>query len=94
MRGLGKRYQCHDNYYDWQSLHLSQLPLFNILFTVLFANVFSFSFACFVVRELCRSGCGQNNYLTHPPPPNPSIAPTVPFFSLPKVLSLIQVTAI
>ena len=28
----------------------------------------SFVFACFVVRNLCRSGCGQNYYLTFPHP--------------------------
>ena len=27
----------------------------------------SFVFACFVVRDLCRSGCGQNYFLTRPP---------------------------
>ena len=45
-----------------------------------------FFFACFVVRDLCRSGCKQNYYLT---PPSPS-----QFFSLPTILSLTQVTVI
>ena len=27
----------------------------------------SFVFACFVVRDLCRSGCGENYYLAPPP---------------------------
>ena len=27
-----------------------------------------FLFACFVVRDLCRSGCRQNYYLIPPPP--------------------------
>ena len=31
------------------------------MFTVFHAYVF---FACFVVRDLCRSGCRQNYYLT------------------------------
>ena len=31
----------------------------------------SFVFACFVVRDLCRSGCGQNYYLPAPPPAPP-----------------------
>ena len=45
----------------------------------------SFVFACFVVRDLCRSGCGENYYL----------APPLYFFlSLPTILSLIRVTVI
>ena len=39
------------------------------MFTVLFAYVVSFFFACFVARDLCRSGCRQNYYLTPPPLP-------------------------
>ena len=46
----------------------------------------SFVFACFVVRDLCRSGCGQNYYLTHPP--------FFFFLSVPTILSLIKVTVI
>ena len=41
------------------------------LFTVLFDYVVVF-FGCFVIRDLCRSGCRQNFanfYLTPPPPP-------------------------
>ena len=38
------------------------------MFTVLFAY-FVF-FACFVARDLCRSGCRQNYYHTPPPPPD------------------------
>ena len=34
--------------------------------------------ACFVDRDLCRSGCRQNYYLTSPPPPPP---PPLLFFS-------------
>ena len=63
--------------------NFSQLPLPNIaLFTVLFTADDGF-FACFLVRDLCRSGC-RHNY--HPRP-----APV--FLSLPSILSLIQVTA-
>ena len=40
--------------------------------------------ACLVVTDLCRSGCRQNYYLT----------PLPPFFSLPTILSLTQVTVI
>ena len=39
-------------------------------------------FACFVVRDLCRSGCRQSYYLI----PHPY------FFSLPTILCLTQVT--
>ena len=39
------------------------------MFTVLPAYVVSF-FACFVVRNLCRSGCRQSYYLTPLHPPN------------------------
>ena len=42
-------------------------------------------FACFVVRDLCRSGCRQNYYLT---------LPHLPIFSLPTILCLTQVTVI
>ena len=45
-----------------------------------------FVFACFVVRDLCRSGCRHNYYLT-PPPPSP-------YFSLPTIPCLTQVTVI
>ena len=31
-----------------------------ILLTVLFGNVAFFLFVCFVIRDLCRSGCRQN----------------------------------
>ena len=44
-----------------------QLPLSNSLFTVLFAYVVFF-FACFVVRDLCRSRW-RKNYILPPPPP-------------------------
>ena len=37
----------------------------------------SFVFGCFVVRDLSRSGCGQNYYLT----------PSILFLSLPTILS-------
>ena len=37
----------------------------------------SFVFSCFVVRDLSRSGCGQNYYLT----------PPILFLSLPTILS-------
>ena len=37
----------------------------------------SFVFGCFVVRDLSRSGCGQNYYLT----------PPILFLSLPTILS-------
>ena len=47
--------------------------------------MFFFPFACFVVEELCRSGFGQNYFLTTSTPP-------YYFLSLPTVLSLIQVT--
>ena len=40
----------------------------------------SFVFACFVVRDLCRSGCGQNYHLT---------LPRYFFWSLPTILSLL-----
>ena len=42
----------------------------------------SFFFACFVVRDLYRSGCRQNYYLT-PPPPSPILPPSlpIPFFN-------------
>ena len=51
---------------------------------------FVFFFACFVVRDLCRSGCRQDFYLT-------SLYPSFPpyfFLSLPTILSLIQMTLI
>ena len=54
------------------------------MFTVLLAYVVVVVFACFVVRDLCSSGCRQNYYLT----------PLPPFFSLPTILSLTQVTVI
>ena len=38
----------------------------------------SFVFACFVVTDLCRSGCIQNYYL--PPPHPPSLPPSLFFF--------------
>ena len=57
------------------------------MFTVLFAYVVFFFFACFVARDLCRSGCRHNYYLTSPPPP-PDL------FSIPTILSLTQVTVI
>ena len=44
------------------------------MFTVLFAYVVSFFFACFVAGDLCRSGCRQNYYLT--PPTLPIFFPT------------------
>ena len=46
------------------------------LFTVLFDYVVVF-FACFVVRDLCRSGCRQNfaNFYLTPPPPLPPPSP-------------------
>ena len=50
----------------------------------------SFFSPWFVVRDLCRSGCKQNYYVT-PPPPTPSL---FLFLALPAVLSLIQVTVI
>ena len=52
------------------------------MFTVLFAYVGVF-FACFVVRDLCKSGWTQNYYLT-----------PLLFSSLPTILSLTQVTVI
>ena len=61
--------------------NFSQLPLANSLFTVLFAYVFFF--ACFVVRDLCRSGCRQNYYLS-----------PLPIFLLSTILCLTQVTVI
>ena len=48
----------------------------NSLFTVLSAYVLFFVFAWFVVRDLCRSGCRQNYYLT----PLPMFFPTHIFF--------------
>ena len=60
-----------------------------LLFTavVLF---FFFIFACFLVRDLCRSGC-RHSY--HPPTsPKPQAPPLC--FSLPTILYLIQVTVI
>ena len=61
------------------------------MFTVLLAYVVfclfvCLFFACFVVRDLCRSGCRQNYYLTTPHP--------LLIFSLPTILSLTQVTVI
>ena len=61
------------------------------MFTALFAYVvvvFFFVLACFVVRDLCTSGCRQNYYR----PPPPSLPPI--FLSLPTILSLIQLTVI
>ena len=64
--------------------NFSQLPLSNILFTVLFAYVLFFVFlACLVVRDLCRSGCRQNYYL----PPHSSL-PTILFLTHVTVISL------
>ena len=51
------------------------------IFTMLLTYVVLF-FARFVVRDLCRSGCRQNYYLTPPPP---SLLPD--FFSLPAIVS-------
>ena len=45
----------------------------------------SFVFACFVVTDLCRSGCIQNYYL--PPPHRPSLPPSL-FFFVPTLNSL------
>ena len=43
----------------------------------------SYFLACLVVRDLCRSECRQNYYLT-----------PLPIFSLPTILSLTQVTVL
>ena len=56
------------------------------MFTVLFAYVGVF-FACFVARDLCRSGYVDRMTIL-PPPPLPII------FSLSTILSLTQVTVI
>ena len=46
---------------------LTNISLFTVLFT---ADVgFFFSFCCFLVRDLCRSGC-RHDY--HPPPSHPA----------------------
>ena len=42
----------------------SRLPVSNSLFTVLFADVGYFFFACLVIIDLCRSGCRQNYRVT------------------------------
>ena len=47
-------------------------------------------FCCFLVRDLCRSGCGHD----HPPPPPPLTRHVSMFLPLPTVLSLIQMTVI
>ena len=44
------------------------------MITVLLAYVVFF--ACFVVRDLCRSGCRQNYSLPPPPPPPDFFFPT------------------
>ena len=49
----------------------------------------SFFLACFVVRDLCRSGCKQTYYLT---PLSPSPSPSIFIFPLPTILCLTQVT--
>ena len=67
--------------------NFTQLSLSGIWFTVLIDDMVFFPFACFVVKELCRSGLGQNYFLTTSPPP-------YYFLSLPTVLSLIQVTVV
>ena len=52
--------------------NFSQLRLSNSLtYVYCFACLCVFFFACFLVRDLCRSRCRQNYYLT-PPPPLPS----------------------
>ena len=56
------------------------------MFTVLQLCRFFFLFACFLVRDLCRSACRQNYYFPPPFPPD--------LFSLPRILSLTQVTVI
>ena len=63
--------------------NFSQLRLSNSLFTVLFAYVVFFFLACFVVRDLCRSGCRQNYYLTPLPIFFPPFLSTLslPFFN-------------
>ena len=57
-------------------------PCLNLLI-VLFAYVF-FG-CCFVVRDLCRSGCRQNcaNFFLPPPPPLQTFLPLWLFFSRP-----------
>ena len=55
------------------------------MFTVLFAYVFFFVFcffACFVARDLSRSWCRHNYYLTSPPPPPLPICFPYPQFFL------------
>ena len=44
-----------------------------------------FFFACFVVRDLCRSGCRQNCYLS---------PPSLPIFALATILCLTQMIVI
>ena len=58
-------------------LLLSNISLFAVLFTD--ASIF---FACFLVKELCRSGCRQS-FSQPPPPTHPHVfAPTHnPLFS-------------
>ena len=59
----------YENRVSKHFVNLSQLPLSNSLFTVLFAYVVVF--ACFVLSDLCRSACRRNYYLTPPPPSLP-----------------------
>ena len=48
-----------------------------------------------MVRDLCRSGCRQNYYLIPPLPPSlPPFLPIFIFWSLPTILSLIQMSVI
>ena len=61
------------------------------LFTVLFAYVVCFG--CFVVKDLCRSGCGGNSANSRPFYPAPILpSPEGVFSSLPRIVCLTQVS--
>ena len=86
----------HENYRNYSDHHNSTWSYENRVSKhfVIFLNfrcliacllcclLMSFVFlACLVVRDLCRSGCRQNYYLTpQPPPPPPHFFPYPQFF--------------
>ena len=54
-----------------------------LIASLLCCLLISFYFTCFTVRDLCRSGCRQNYYLTPPLPPSFDISARLKLVSVP-----------